>query len=214
MTTNVTKSLRGRTAVLEQVKRQGPVTSDALAAKLAVTGTAVRQHLEALEKTGLVKQESRTGGRGRPAKLWRATLEADSSFANSHAALVVDLIAQVRKAFGEEGLDRLIALRTAEQERTYLPEVSRGKSLKSRLEQLAKLRSREGYMAEVRKDAADKWLLLEHHCPICSAARSCSGICRDELKLFQRLLGKDVRVERVSHILAGAERCAYRVTPA
>lgn len=213
MNTHGTKALRGRTAVLEHVKRQGPVTSDALAAKLAVTGTAVRQHLEALEKTGLVKQESRTGARGRPAKLWRATPEADSKFANSHATLAVELIAQVRKAFGEEGLDRLIALRTAEQERTYLPEVTRGKSLKSRLQHLAKLRSREGYMAEVRKDAADTWLLLEHHCPICSAARACSGICRDELKLFQRLLGKDMHVERVSHILAGAERCAYRVTP-
>lgn len=214
MNTDGTKSSRGRTAVLELVKRQGPVTSGALAKKLAVTGTAVRQHLETLEKAGLVKQESRTGGRGRPAKLWRATPEADSNFANSHAALAIELIAQVRKAFGEEGLDRLIALRTAEQERTYLPEVTRGKSLKSRLEQLAKLRSREGYMAEVRKDFAGAWLLLEHHCPICSAARACSGICRDELKLFQRLMGKDVHVERVSHILAGAERCAYRVTPA
>jgi predicted ArsR family transcriptional regulator len=26
------------------------------------------------------------------------------------------------------------------------------------------------------------------------------------------VLGSDVRVERVSHIIAGASRCAYRVT--
>lgn len=206
------KSPRGRTAVLEQVKRDGPATAETLAAKLHVTGMAVRQHLEHLEKSNLVKHEIRPHGRGRPSKMWRATEKAESFFANSHAALAVDLLNQMRKIFGEKGLGQLIALRTADQERAYLPQVARGKTLKSRLERLARIRSREGYMAAVRKDGPDAWLFLEHHCPICSAARACSGICREELKLFQQVLGKDVRVERVSHILAGAERCAYRVT--
>ena len=213
MTSVLTKSSGGRTAVLERVKRDGPVTADTLAAKLGITGMAVRQHLKHLEKTGLVEHESNPGRRGRPSNLWRATKNAESHFANTHAALAVDIICQSRRAFGEEGLDRLIALRTAHQEETYLPQLGRGTSLRSRLDQLARIRSEEGYMAEVRKDGKDAWLLLEHHCPICSAARACSGICREELNLFRRVLGKDIRVERVSHILAGAERCAYRVTP-
>jgi predicted ArsR family transcriptional regulator len=206
------KSAGGRAGVLEQVKREGPVTAEALATKLGVTGMAVRQHLERLEEGGLVEHETRPTGRGRPSKLWSATAKAESCFANSHGALAVDLITQMRKAFGEEGLERLVALRTAEQEGTYAEQVSRATSLRTRLEQLARIRSREGYMAEVTNDGSDTWLLLEHHCPICSAARACNGICREELKLFQRVLGEDVRVERVSHILAGAARCAYRVT--
>ncbi|HEV3076402.1 MAG TPA: MarR family transcriptional regulator, partial [Thermoanaerobaculia bacterium] len=28
---------------------------------------------------------------------------------------------------------------------------------------------------------------------------------------FQQVLGADVRIERIDHILAGARRCAYRV---
>ena len=85
--------------------------------------------------------------------------------------------------------------------------------MKARLEALARIRSEEGYMAEVRREPdSDAWLLLEHHCPICAAARVCSGLCRGELSLFQRVLGAGVRVERVSHMLAGADRCAYRVT--
>jgi len=207
----MTKFPRGRTAVLEQVKRDGPVAAESLAAKLGVTGMAVRQHLEHLEKAGLVEHKPSSGGRGRPSKLWQATGAAECFFANSHAALAVDLINQMRRAFGEEGLERLIAFRTAEQERMYAPQVARGKSLGARLHRLAGIRSEEGYMAEVRKDGPGAWLLLEHHCPICSAARACSGICREELRLFQRVLGNDVRVERVSHILAGAQRCAYRV---
>jgi len=55
---------------------------------------------------------------------------------------------------------------------------------------------------------------VENHCPICAAARLCTGLCREELNLFRKVLGRDVRIERISHILAGANRCAYRVTQA
>ena len=68
-------------------------------------------------------------------------------------------------------------------------------------------------MAEVRDDPeSGGFLLLEHHCPICAAAQLCTGLCREELSLFAEVLGEDVQVERLSHILAGAGRCAYRVT--
>jgi|SRR5579862_5288629 len=207
-------SSNGRTAVLERVKRDGPVTAETVAAKLGVTGMAVRQHLDRLEKAGLVEHQTKPGQRGRPSKEWRATRNADSYFGNSHAALAVDLISQMRRAFGDVGLDRLIALRTAEQEQTYLRQIAQGESVGSRLDRLAKIRTEEGYMAEVRKDGSDAWLFLENHCPICSAAEVCSTICREELRLFQRVLGNDVLVERTSHILAGAARCTYRVTPA
>jgi predicted ArsR family transcriptional regulator len=69
-------------------------------------------------------------------------------------------------------------------------------------------------MADVKRDPeTGDWLFVENHCPICTAARLCTGLCREELALFNRVLGSDVHVERVSHIIAGANRCAYRVTP-
>jgi predicted ArsR family transcriptional regulator len=210
-----TKRPRGRAAVLEEVKRGGPVTAETLALQLGITGMAVRQHLDRLEQSGLVHHEIGGGARGRPSKLWRVTRRAEGYFPDAHSALASDLIAQTRQAFGEEGLERLVALRTAEQQRAYSPRVAAKKTLKARLEALARIRSEEGYMAEVRREPEyGAWLLLEHHCPICAAARACSGLCRGELSLFQRVLGDSVRVERVSHILAGADRCAYRVTPA
>jgi predicted ArsR family transcriptional regulator len=57
------------------------------------------------------------------------------------------------------------------------------------------------------------FLLIENHCPICAAAAVCQGLCREELSLFRRVLGSEVRVERTDHVLAGARRCAYRITP-
>ncbi len=209
------KAPTGRAAVLDLLKREGPVASATLARTLGVTAMAVRQHLYGLEGDGLAANEARANGRGRPAKFWRATPKADASFADSHSALAADLVVQMRKAFGEDGLDRLLKLRTADQEKSYGARLGAKQSLKARLEALARVRSEEGYMAEVRRDPeTGAWLFVENHCPICAAARLCTGLCREELALFGRVLGRDVRVERVSHILAGAGRCAYRVTPA
>jgi predicted ArsR family transcriptional regulator len=205
----------GRAAVLDLLKREGPIAAEDMAAALGVTAMAVRQHLAGLEGEGLAAHESRESvGPGRPAKLWRATPAAAARFADSHSALAADLVTQMRKVFGEDGLDKILKLRTAEQEKTYGTEVSAKHTLKARLEALARIRSREGYMADVRRDAeTGDWLFVENHCPICTAARLCTGLCREELALFNRVLGSDVKVERVSHILAGAGRCAYRVTP-
>ena len=80
------------------------------------------------------------------------------------------------------------------------------------MRRLADIRSAEGYLAEVRDGEDGSLLLLEHHCPVCDAASTCQGLCRSELELFKAALGDDVAVERVQHLLAGDQRCAYRIT--
>jgi predicted ArsR family transcriptional regulator len=204
---------KGRNAVLESLKREGPVSADSLSERLGITAMAVRQHLYALQAAGDAAFSEEARPRGRPVKLWRATAAADTRFADSHSALAVDLIAQVRQTFGEEGLDRLLKLRNSELEKAYRAKTDKAQTLKAKLDALAKIRSAEGYMAEVRREpGTGEWLFVENHCPICAAARLCTGLCREELALFNRVLGKNVKVERLSHILAGAGRCAYRVT--
>lgn len=203
-----------RNAVLALLQREGPVSADSLAKMLNLTGMAVRLHLGALIAEGLAAFAVESRPRGRPVQMWSATAKAAAQFADSHSALAVDLIAQMKKAFGDEGMDRILKLRTAEQEKAYRAKTDTARSLKGKLDQLAKIRSAEGYMAEVRREEeTDAWLFVENHCPICAAARLCTGLCREELALFHRVLGKDVKVERLSHIPAGAGRCAYRVAP-
>ena len=81
-----------------------------------------------------------------------------------------------------------------------------------RVRALAQQRTDEGYMADVIVDD-DGVVLVEHHCPICTAATACPGFCRSELELFRDTLGTSVTVERTAHILAGDVRCAYRIRP-
>jgi predicted ArsR family transcriptional regulator len=56
-------------------------------------------------------------------------------------------------------------------------------------------------------------VLVENHCPICVAAKTCQGYCRAELDTFRAVLGPDAKVERTEHIVQGDRRCAYRVSP-
>lgn len=204
-----------RSAVLSLLQREGPISAESLADRLKLTGMAVRLHLGALLMADLTSFETEARPRGRPVQMWRATAKAAAQFADAHSALAVDLIHQMKKAFGDEGMDRILKLRTAEQEKTYRAKTDAARSLKGKLDQLAKIRTAEGYMAEVRRDPeTGDWLFVENHCPICAAARLCTGLCREELALFHRVLGRDIKVERLSHILAGAGRCAYRVVAA
>jgi len=85
--------------------------------------------------------------------------------------------------------------------------------LKSRVRVLAAIRREQGYMAVCVTRADGSLLLRENHCPICVAAKSCQGLCREELGLFRTVLGTRAQVERTDHIIAGASRCAYVITP-
>jgi predicted ArsR family transcriptional regulator len=203
-----------RRAIVKLLKTDGPLGSAQLAERLGLTAMAVRLHLYALQSEGLVAAEDRPSPVGRPAKSWRLTREADRHFPEAYAELSVALIDAMQETFGAEGLNRVLVSRCARQREDYAKRIRPADPLKKRLAELARVRTEEGYMAEVRRDEeTGGFLLVENHCPICAAANACQGFCSTELDLFRSALGPDVEVERVEHIVSGDRRCAYRVTP-
>jgi predicted ArsR family transcriptional regulator len=210
--TDVTPPTEAKRAVLDLLKRRGPIEAKDIAANLGVTAMAVRQHLYALEDEGLVTfaDAPKNGSRGRPSKMWQAEAAADALFADAHADLSVELIANIRQVFGERGLDKLIAARTRQQIAAYRAALASASSLNEKVKRLARLRSEAGYMADAVADG-DGFLLIENHCPICRAATMCTGLCRQELEVFRAALGRGIVIKRTDHILAGARRCAYSI---
>jgi predicted ArsR family transcriptional regulator len=118
----------------------------------------------------------------------------------------------VGSTFGPKGLQRVLESREAQQRAEYARRIAPSAPLKERLQQLARVRTEEGYMAEVRPDRHGAFLFIENHCPICAAATVCQGFCTAELDLFRAVLGTDVAIERAEHIVSGDRRCVYRVT--
>jgi predicted ArsR family transcriptional regulator len=197
--------------LVERLKRVETASAGELATEFGLTDTAVRQHLESLQTMGLVRKlDGSAAGRGRPAARWQLTSAAWEAFADRHADLSVDIIESIRSSLGEDALDAVIAARADRQTQTYRRAVGSG-SVAVKVRRLAEVRSAEGYDAEVRVDGADL-VLVEHHCPICTAATTCQGLCRSELEVFRTTLGDRVRVEREQHLLSGDQRCAYRIT--
>lgn len=200
--------------ILFRLKTRGPETIAGLGKVFGITSEAVRQLLVKLEGEGLVSYEDQRAGRGRPRRLWRLTGAGHAQFPDRHADLTVGLLDAIRAEFGEAGLDRLIARREDEQRQTYQTVTEGVAGLEDRVARLAEQRDREGYMAEWRREDDGSLTLIENHCPVCAAAAKCQNLCRSELAIFRDVLGAGVSVERVDHMLAGARRCAYRVTAA
>jgi predicted ArsR family transcriptional regulator len=199
--------------VLGVIKRRGPQRAADLGKALGVTAEAARQQLLLLAAAGLVASTPRKRGVGRPSLLWSLTATGHARFPDTHAELTVQIIGAIRGTLGEAALDRIIRRRETETRRTYRVALDGARTLSARVERLAEIRAREGYMAEWRRDG-DGFLLVENHCPICTAAAACQGFCRSELDVFRDVLGRDAVVERIEHLLAGARRCAYRITRA
>ena len=202
-----------RRAIVKLLKLEGPLGSSQLAERLGLTAMAVRQHLYVLQSEGHVEAEERPVPIGRPAKHWRLTRDADRLFPEAYAELNVSLIDALRDTFGDAGLESVLARRCARQRTDYAKRIRPVDSLEKKLKELARVRTEEGYMADVRPEEDGSYLLIENHCPICAAANACQGFCSTELDLFRSVLGPGIGVERVEHIISGDRRCAYRVTP-
>ncbi len=198
--------------ILLNLKMRGPQDTLAVAGRLGVSRQAALQTLERLAADGLVAHAQERRGVGRPRRLWSLTDKAQARFPDTHAQLTVEVLTAVRAEFGEEGVERMVARREREQAAAYATALEPAATFEARLARLAGLRAAEGYMAKWSREADGTYLLVENHCPICAAAAFCQGFCRAELDLFRDALGPGATVERIDHILAGARRCAYRIT--
>ncbi|MBY3179346.1 helix-turn-helix transcriptional regulator [Rhizobium leguminosarum] len=198
--------------ILILIKTDGPQLAAAIGDALGISGEAARQQLSKMAEEGLVEPVTvAASGRGRPRQLWHLTTSGNRQFPDGHAELTANLLGTLVEQLGAAALDTVISAREAETLKRYRQELSPAHDLAARVEALAGIRTREGYMADCWRQADGSFMLVENHCPICAAATACAGFCRSELETFRAVLGADI--ERSEHILLGARRCAYRITP-
>jgi predicted ArsR family transcriptional regulator len=197
--------------VLYTLKSRGPLGTSILAHTLGITEVGVRQHLAKLHGEGLVAFDDQAGEVGRPKRMWRLTARGHARFPDTHGDLTVSLIEGIRSVFGETGLDRLIKARQEAGVATYRRALEPHPDLGDRVGVLARLRTIEGYMADFEMQEDGSFLLIENHCPICAAAKTCQGFCRSELELFQAAFGANISVTRQEHLLYEGRRCVYRI---
>ncbi|MDA6070451.1 transcriptional regulator [Flavobacterium sp. AC] len=196
--------------ILMLLKMRGPLTALEIAHELKITKEGVRQQLVKLTEEELIEPQEESKGVGRPQKTFSLTANGNAKFPDTHAELTLKLITIIN-AMGENTMQAVIDVYEETGKKKYHEEIDTIHNLELKIEKLVEIRTREGYMAEYSKND-EGYLLVENHCPICAAATICQGFCSSELNTFRSVLGKDVLINRVSHIVSGERRCAYQIT--
>ena len=193
--------------ILEHLKRRGTSTIPVLAEDVGLNVETVRAHLRALNRDGLVRRGgSRPQGPGRPEILYELTPAAESLFPNREGELL-RLLAEYLKTSGKAELLRAFFHEYAEGRRTEAVGRLKGKRGDERLEEVARILSEEGFMAEIEEDDAGRRLLRLCHCPMRNLVEATRAPCRAELGFVSELLG--AKLTRVSYIPAGDAACCY-----
>ncbi len=200
-----------RQRLLDLLKVEGPCDVRTLASRLKVSAMAVRQHLYSLRIQKAVDSRDEIRPMGRPAKIWSLKPAADRYFADSHAALSLDLLRVARSALGGDLLREKLIAWGRERARALVRRLRPKPSLRMRLRALWAIHARQGYMPEIKAGKNDGMYLVQNHCPIRIAAAECDCLCEAELEFIRAALGSQCTVARTAHLLAGQRSCVYRI---
>ncbi len=199
-------------ALLDLLRRRGPMTVVELSAHLGVTGTAVRNRLARLLDSGLIERRAEAGGRGRPRHAYQASIEAQKRLGQNYADLAVALWEEMMTTVEDRKLRRLMFTRITERlAESYRCRVS-GQEWEGRLVQLTNLLHDRGVEAEVARDAGNAFpILRQHSCPYYELAESDPAICALERKMFEKVLGRGLRLSQCR--LDGDRFCDFQPKP-
>ena len=196
--------------ILNLIKMRGEIDASCIAEELGITKEGARQQLLKLSEEGLIKSVCKKSGVGRPFTYYSLSPSGLAKFPDNHSEITVQLLKSIKSLLGENALELLISDREKNAYLKYEEHLKGSKTLTEKLNKLVQVRSDEGYMAEMKKDG-QTYYFIENHCPICAAATECQQFCRAELKNFRALLGNELEVTRIKHILANENRCVYKI---
>ena len=198
-----------RREILALIKRNGPMTVQELSRRLAITPMGVRQHLAILQRDGYVQSNGTRRGQGRPSRLYGISAEGDKLFPRTYEQLAQTVLDDLRAVGGDASVDQVFEHRRKRLVEQYRARMA-GREFRDKVALLAKARDEEGYLAEHAQLDRDRFILIEHNCPIRAVAEAHEQTCRCEIALFRDALGAEV--VRTEHILSGAPHCRYVIT--
>lgn len=195
--------------------RASPASVADLARALGLSEAAVRRHLSALERDGLVAGTTVRGpGRGRPSSRYHLTQKARRLYPDSSASVANEVLDYLEEHHGRAALLEFLRWRQGRQADRYDQALAGVADPEARTRRLADLLAEDGFLAAVRPvtapDGATVLELTQGHCAIADVAEAHPEICAWEAAMFQRLLGG--KLSRRQTIAAGDNACVCTIT--
>lgn len=168
------------------------LTVDELAKGLAITRNAVRQHLAALEKAGVVvASETRPSG-GRPQQLYVLSDKGFELFPRQYALLAKLLVEAAVQEGGSAGLAQRMKNMGLAAGKQLLAEQPLMKAPAERAHKLITLMKQLGYGAKEVPSAGKTTTIEADNCVFHSLARQHPEICQFDLALMSSFAGRPV----------------------
>lgn len=169
--------------------RRSSRTVDELAQALDLTHTAVRAHLAALERDGLVKQRSERRGSGKPSSVYDLTPAAEYLFPKSYGQLLnqlLDVLGERKPADDVETLLREVGRRMAADWK--LPPGD----LRMRLDEAVEVLNELGGLME-RETEGEMLCILGYRCPFAAVMQEHPEVCDLAETLLSELVGVPIQ---------------------
>lgn len=192
--------------ILRHLKRHGPSTIQEMATALGLGVETVRAHLRSLGGEHLVERRGRrSSGPGRPEILYGLTETAEERFPSQDGKVLRNL-ALFLESRGQGQLVRAFFDDQVKRRRAAIRERLEGLGA-DRTEEVARILSEEGFMAEVVTDPEGNRVLRLGHCPLRNLVAVTRAPCQAELRFIREMLGN--RLVRISYIPSGDRACCY-----
>ena len=179
-------STKGQVAAL---LRRGVVTVEELARELSLTDNAVRSHLAALARDGLVVQSGVQRGIGKPAFTYALTSDAERLFPKAYGALLRLMLDVLAEHLPPDTLDDL--LREMGHRLAAGHTTSTG-DLHARVDGAVQLLGELGGLAEV-EELDGGYVILGCSCPLAAAVKGHRETCLLAEALLTEVIGAPVR---------------------
>jgi predicted ArsR family transcriptional regulator len=187
------------------------MTVDELATAIGVTDNAVRLHLTALERDGLVKAEGlrREGSVGKPATLYAVTADAQVAFSKAYEPVLSTLLVSLAGRLSGRELTEL--LRDVGRQLASSA-TSNKETLEQRVQAAATLLESLGAETEVEPatGTAGGYVVRGFACPLSRSVAQCPPLCAAVEELVAGVTRAKVQ-ERCDR--SGLPRCSFLVTP-
>jgi len=196
--------LLGRTrAQLLRLVRRRPASINELAAGVGITDNAVRGHVAAMERDGLLTEESQRATGGKPARVYDLTQAGEELFPKAYSMVLHELIATLVETEGEQ--EALAKLR--ETGRRLGAGRGRGGPLENRVAAAVTVLESLGGAIEVERNV-EGIRLCSAGCPLSRVVSVSPEACGLVEAMVAEIVGAPVRevCDR-----SGRPRCAFQV---
>ena len=199
-----------RSAILDLLKTNGPMSVEQLAEWLEVSKVCVRRHLGLLESDGLIAYEQERHERGRPRFIYRLTEKARCFFPHIYDEFAKEVLVHVERQFGDGALLKVLSAR-ADVLIAQLQAQFADLSVDERIKALVEVINMKGYLAEARRLKDGSYRLRQRNCPTESVAVAYPQVCDEEIRVYRETLGCEI--VRQCRIADGLQQCEYRIVP-